>query len=196
MVVSDLLEGINHDTMRPLFAAEHSEDVKGCLALMDEFTKDGVACVDFPYSNPTIVLPFVLHDGKEHVDRMLGKDIGKFAPQPYLAASQAIYDAVFMKQGNTAWMRLNSLQNVSESLRGLCEQWNVAVSLAKEAYAFPDAVVMAQNAKCDPATVGMLAGSRFGLQCISGKWVFEVPVDTKRIIGRFVACCMNNLFAR
>ncbi len=200
MAISDLFTDIDRDTMKPVFKSEYSDDVRVSLEVMGRIA-DGSKSRDeiffqydnFIYHSVIVLLPFALVERDKFVSEMLGRESGRFFPQPYLAASQAIYDTIYRNQGSSSWIRLNKPYNVSESLRTLCEQWNTAISLAGEAYAFPDAVVMANSngTNCDPATVGMLAGARFGLHSISGKWIVEVPVETRRIVGKFANACIK-----
>lgn len=185
-IIGDLFRGIDQETLKPIFAEQFSLDMQDCLRYMEGYANDVYPVVEYEGKHSVTLLPDMLVFRSSMLNSALGKYTGQFYPQPYLAACQAIYDTVFMKQGRTTWIRLNGPQNGSEGLRGLCDEWNVAVALAREAYAFPDAIVLSRNSDCYGATVGMLAGARFGLHSIPGKWLSVVPVNVKSLAGKFI----------
>ena len=63
--------------------------------------------------------------------------------------------------------------------------------LAKAAGITPKAYILSRNSKADGSVVGMLAGARFGLHSIPGRWVSAVPVQIKGILGSFIKSCMD-----
>ena len=191
-IIGDIFREINQETLVPVFGSEFSLDMQDCLRYMEGYADGMYPVIEFEGKAPVTLLPDILVFRKSMLSSALGEHTGRFYPQPYLAACQAVYDTVYMKQGRTTWVRLNGPQNGSESLRGLCDAWNVAVALARESYAFPDAIVLSQNQNCDGSVVGMLAGARFGLHSIPGKWLSAVPVNVKNLAGKFINFAMNS----
>ena len=191
-IIGDLFRGVDQETMQPIISDTFSLDVQDCIRYMNEYANGAYPVVEYDGTGVVTLLPDMLVFGRSMLDSAMGKHTGKFYQQPYLAACQAIYDTVYMNQGRTTWIRLNGPQNGSESLTGLCDEWNVAVALAREAYAFPDSLVLAQNSECRGTTVGMLAGARFGLHSIPGKWLSAVPVEIKGIVGKFINMALNS----
>lgn len=185
-IIGDLFRGIDQDTLVPIFAEEFSLDMQDCLRYMEGYAGGVYPVVEYEGKATVALLPDMLVFRNSMLNSALGEYTGRMYQQPYLAACQAVYDTVFMKQGRTTWIRLNRPQNGSGGLRGLCDAWNVAVALARDSYAFPDAIVLSQNQSCDGATVGMLAGARFGLHSIPGKWLSAVPVNVKSLAGKFI----------
>lgn len=191
-IVGDLFRGVDQETMQPIISDTFSLDVQDFIRYMNEYASGAYPVVEYDGKGVVTLLPDMLVFKRSMLNSALGKHTGRFYQQPYLAACQAIYDTVFMNQGRTTWIRLNGPQKGSEGLTGLCDEWNVAVALAREAYAFPDSLVLAQNAECRGATVGMLAGARFGLHSIPGKWLSAVPVEIKGIVGKFVNMALDS----
>lgn len=191
-IIGDLFRGVDQKTMQPIISDTFSLDVQDCIRYMNEYASGAYPVVEYEGKGVVTLLPDMLVFKRSMLNSALGKHTGRFYQQPYLAACQAIYDTVFMNKGRTTWIRLNGPQNGSEGLTGLCDEWNVAVALAREAYAFPDSLVLAQNAECRGATVGMLAGARFGLHSIPGKWLSAVPVEIKGIVGKFVNMALDS----
>lgn len=191
-IVGDLFRGVDQKTMQPIISDTFSLDVQDFIRYMNEYAGGAYPVVEYGGKGVVTLLPDMLVFKRSMLNSALGKHTGRFYQQPYLAACQAIYDTVFMNQGRTTWIRLNGPQNGSEGLTGLCDEWNVAVALARESYAFPDSLVLAQNAECRGATVGMLAGARFGLHSIPGKWLSAVPVEIKGIVGKFVNMALDS----
>lgn len=199
-IIGDIFRGVDSDTMQPIISDTFSLDVQDCIRYMrymNEYSQvrhsqGRLPMVEYVGHGVVTLLPAMLLYRKSMLDSALGEHTGKFYPQPYLAACQAVYDTVYMKRGRTSWMMAKASENGSESLAGLCDEWNVAVALAREAYAFPDSLVLAQNADCRGTTVGMLAGARFGLHSIPGKWLSAVPVEIKGIVGKFINMALNS----
>ena len=191
-IIGDLFRGVDSDTMQPIISDTFSLDVQDCIRYMNEYSQGRHSMVEYVGRGVVTLLPDMLLYRKSMLDRALGEHTGKFYPQPYLAACQAVYDTVYMQRGSAPWMMAKASENGSESLAGLCDEWSVAVALAREAYAFPDSLVLAQNADCRGTTVGMLAGARFGLHSIPGKWLSAVPVEIKGIVGKFINMALNS----
>lgn len=191
-IIGDLFRGVDQETMQPIISDTFSLDVQDCIRYMNEYAGGAYPVVEYDGKGVVTLLPDMLVFRRSMLNSALGKHTGYFYRQPYLAACQAIYDTVYMNQGRTTWIRLNGPQNGSEGLTGLCDEWNVAVALAREAYAFPDSLVLAQNSECRGTTVGMLAGARFGLHSIPGKWLSAVPVEIKGIVGKFINMALNS----
>ncbi len=191
-IIGDLFRGVDQETMQPIISDTFSLDVQDCIRYMNEYASGAYPVVEYDGKGVVTLLPDMLVFGRSMLDSAMGKHTGKFYQQPYLAACQAIYDTVYMNQGRTTWIRLKGPQKGSQSLAGLCDEWNVAVALAREAYAFPDSLVLAQNSECRGTTVGMLAGARFGLHSIPGKWLSAVPVEIKGIVGKFINMALNS----
>ena len=191
-IVGDLFRGVDQKTMQPIISDTFSLDVQDFIRYMNEYAGGAYPVVEYDGKGVVTLLPDMLVFKRSMLNSALGKHTGRFYQQPYLAACQAIYDTIFMNQGRTTWIRLNGPQNGSDGLTGLCDEWNVAVALAREAYAFPDSLVLAQNAECRGVTVGMLAGARFGLHSIPGKWLSAVPVEIKGIVGKFVNMALDS----
>ena len=190
-VVGDLFREVDQETMKPVFADEFGYDMRDCIRYMSEYGSGSYPVVEYEGKQVTALLPDMLFYRRSMFQAALGTFSGHSYEQPYMVASKAIYDTVFMKQGRTTWERLNVAQKGSGGLAGLCDVWNESVALARTAYAFPDAVILSRNSKADGSVVGMLAGARFGLHSIPGRWVSAVPVQIKGILGSFIKSCMD-----
>ena len=184
-IIGDLIIGIDRETLLPIFSEKFSSDVQDFIRYMSDYSNGSFPMVDYMSNGVVTLLADVMYYGDSLFAQMP-------YPEPYQAACKAFYDSIFMEQGTTTWRRINRPQNDSQGLRGVSESWNGSMSLASVALAFPDAVSMAAgNPDCDGATVGALAGARFGLSSISGRWLAKVPIDIKSIVGSFIKVCIE-----
>ena len=188
-IIGDLIVGIDRETLLPIFSEKFSSDVQDFIRYMSDYSNGSFPMVDYMSNGVVTLLADVMYYGDSLFVPLF---VQMPYPEPYQAACKAFYDSIFMEQGNTTWRRINRPQNDSQGLRGVSEVWNGSMSLASAALAFPDAVSMAAgNPDCDGATVGALAGARFGLGSISGRWLVKVPIDIKSIVGSFIKVCIE-----
>lgn len=184
-IIGDLIIDIDRETLLPIFSENFSSDVQDFIRYMSNYSGGSFPMVDYMSNGVVTLLADVMYYGDSLFAQMP-------YPEPYQTACKAFYDSIFMEQRLITWRRINGPQNGSHGLRGVSEAWNGSVSLAIATLAFPDAVSMAAgNPDCDGATVGALAGARFGLSSISGRWLVKVPIDIKSIVGSFIKVCIE-----